>query len=89
MWGPIREETFSWFHRLLTGANTPHTTAKEGHENLAICMAIDCAAKTGSGDQGKRAKLCIPSVSGAWHRAVCHKSCWRLGGTSIACASSH
>ena len=47
MWGPIREETFSWFHRLLTGANTPHTTAKEGHENLAICMAIDCAAKTG------------------------------------------
>ena len=47
MWGPIREETFSWFHRLLTGAKTPHTTAKEGHENLAICMAIDYAAKTG------------------------------------------
>ncbi len=47
MWGPIRDETFSWFHRLLTGANTPHTTAKEGHENLAICMAIDFAAKTG------------------------------------------
>jgi len=47
MWGPIREETFSWFHRLLTGAKTPHTTAKEGHENLAICMAIDFAAKTG------------------------------------------
>lgn len=48
MWGPIREETFSWFHRLMTGAKTPHTTAKEGHENLAICMAIDLAAKTGS-----------------------------------------
>ena len=47
MWGPIREETFSWFHRLLTGAKTPHTTAKEGHENLAVCMAIDLAAKTG------------------------------------------
>ena len=47
MWGPIREETFSWFHRLVTGANTHHTTAKEGHENLAICMAIDYAAKTG------------------------------------------
>ena len=47
MWGPLREETFSWFHRLLTGAKTPHTTAKEGHENLAICMAIDYAAKTG------------------------------------------
>ena len=47
MWGPIREETFSWFHRLLTGAKTPHTTAKEGHENLAICLAIDLAAKTG------------------------------------------
>ena len=48
MWGPIREETFSWFHRLMTGAKTPHTTAKEGYENLAICMAIDLAAKTGS-----------------------------------------
>ena len=48
MWGPIREETFSWFRRLMTGAKTPHTTAKEGHENLAICMAIDLAAKTGS-----------------------------------------
>ena len=48
MWGPIREETFSWFHRLMTGAKTPHTTAKEGHENLAICLAIDLAAKTGS-----------------------------------------
>mgnify|MGYP003335638475 FL=1 len=48
MWGPIREETFSWFHRLMTGAKTPHTTAKEGHENLAICMAIDLASKTGS-----------------------------------------
>ena len=47
MWGPIREETFSWFHRLLTGADTPHTTAKEGHENLAVCMAIDFAAKSG------------------------------------------
>ena len=47
MWGPIREETFSWFHRLMTGAKTPHTTAKEGHENLAICLAIDLAAKTG------------------------------------------
>lgn len=48
MWGPIREETFSWFHRLMTGAKTPHTSAKEGHENLAICLAIDLAAKTGS-----------------------------------------
>ena len=48
MWGPIREETFSWFHRLMTGAKTPHTTAKEGHENLAICLAIDLAAKTGN-----------------------------------------
>ncbi len=47
MWGPIREETFSWFHRLITGAKTPHTTAREGHENLAICLAIDLAAKTG------------------------------------------
>ena len=46
MWGPIREETFSWFHRLMTGAKTPHTTAKEGHENLAICLAIDLAEKT-------------------------------------------
>ena len=36
------------FHRLMTGAKTPHTTAKEGHENLAICLAIDLAAKTGN-----------------------------------------
>ena len=48
MWGPIREETFSWFHRLITGDETPHTTALEGHENLALCMAIDLAAKKGS-----------------------------------------
>ena len=48
MWGPIREETFSWFHRLNTGAKTPHTSAQEGHENLALCLAIDHAAKTGS-----------------------------------------
>ncbi len=47
MWGPIREETFSWFQRLMTGAKTPHTTALEGHENLAICLAIDLAAKSG------------------------------------------
>ncbi|MBT5574996.1 MAG: Gfo/Idh/MocA family oxidoreductase [Alphaproteobacteria bacterium] len=47
MWGPIREETFSWFQRLQTGVPTPHTTAQEGHANLALCMAIDLAAKTG------------------------------------------
>lgn len=45
--GPVREETESWFQRLYRGAATPHTTAREGHDNLLLCMAIDLAAARG------------------------------------------
>jgi myo-inositol 2-dehydrogenase/D-chiro-inositol 1-dehydrogenase len=47
-WGPVREETNSWFQRLYVGQKTPHTTAREGHENLLLCMAIDLAAERGT-----------------------------------------
>jgi len=46
-WGPLREETNAWFQRLYVGLETPHTTAREGHENLLLCMAIDLAATRG------------------------------------------
>jgi len=46
-WGPLREETNAWFQRLYVGLETPHTTAREGHENLLLCMAIDLAAARG------------------------------------------
>ncbi|MBO6783062.1 MAG: Gfo/Idh/MocA family oxidoreductase [Alphaproteobacteria bacterium] len=46
-WGPLREETNAWFQRLHTGLDTPHTSAREGHENLLLCMAIDIAAARG------------------------------------------
>jgi myo-inositol 2-dehydrogenase/D-chiro-inositol 1-dehydrogenase len=52
-WGPVREETVSWFQRLYMGQATPHTTAREGHENLLLCLAIDLAAKRGE-------KLALP-----------------------------
>ena len=47
VWGPVREETNSWFQRLYMGQDTPHTTAAEGHQNLLLCMAIDLSAKRG------------------------------------------
>ncbi len=27
LWGPMREETMTWFHRLTNGVSTPHATA--------------------------------------------------------------
>jgi len=47
IWGPVREETNAWFQRLYMGADTPHTSAAEGHQNLLLCMAIDLSAKRG------------------------------------------
>jgi myo-inositol 2-dehydrogenase / D-chiro-inositol 1-dehydrogenase len=47
LWGPMREETTTWIHRLLTGAATPHATAAEAHRNLVLTMAMDLSARTG------------------------------------------
>lgn len=46
-WGPMREETMTWFNRLLTGQRTHHATAADGHRNLLITMAMDKSARTG------------------------------------------
>ena len=47
LWGPMREETMSWFSRLARGTKTPHATAAEGHSNLLLTMAMDMSARTG------------------------------------------
>ncbi len=47
LWGPMREETRSWFDRIHMDVPTPHATAKEAHENLMLCLAMDRSAKTG------------------------------------------
>ena len=47
LWGPMREETMSWFNRLTRGVPTPHATAAEGHRNLLLTMAMDLSAKRG------------------------------------------
>lgn len=46
LWGPMREETMTWFNRLTTGVQTPHATAAEGHRNLLLTMAMDLSART-------------------------------------------
>jgi predicted dehydrogenase len=46
-WGPMREETNSWFQRLYTGMRTPHATAAEGHRNLLLTMAMDLSSARG------------------------------------------
>jgi myo-inositol 2-dehydrogenase/D-chiro-inositol 1-dehydrogenase len=46
-WGPMREETMTWFNRVLTGRPTHHATAADGHRNLLITMAMDKSARTG------------------------------------------
>jgi len=43
----MREETNSWYQRLITGQSTPHATAKDGHRNLVLTMAMDASAFTG------------------------------------------
>ncbi|MBO6782654.1 MAG: Gfo/Idh/MocA family oxidoreductase [Alphaproteobacteria bacterium] len=47
LWGPMREETFSWYQRLYTGMETPHATAQDGHRNLLLTMAMDLSSKRG------------------------------------------
>ncbi|MDA0238697.1 MAG: Gfo/Idh/MocA family oxidoreductase [Proteobacteria bacterium] len=47
LWGPMREETNSWFQRIYSGRKTPHATAAEGHRNLMMTMAMDLSAKQG------------------------------------------
>lgn len=47
LWGPMREETNSWFQRIYNGKSTPHATAAEGHRNLILTMAMDLSAKKG------------------------------------------
>jgi len=60
-WGPVREETNSWFQRLYMGQETPHTTTREGHLNLLLCMAIDLSAKRGE-------KLVLPLETDDFYR---------------------
>ncbi len=45
LWGPMREETVSWFRRIYYDQKTPHATAEEGHANLVLCMAMDLSAQ--------------------------------------------
>lgn len=47
LWGPMREETHSWFTRLISGRHTPHATAADGHRNLLTTMAMDLSAAQG------------------------------------------
>jgi predicted dehydrogenase len=47
LWGPMREETMTWFSRLSIGTKTPHATAADGHRNLLLTMAMDLSARTG------------------------------------------
>ena len=47
LWGPMREETNSWYHRVSTGQATPHATAADGHRNLLLTMAMDLSARLG------------------------------------------
>jgi myo-inositol 2-dehydrogenase/D-chiro-inositol 1-dehydrogenase len=48
LWGPMREETLSWYNRLTTkGLRTPHATVADGHRNLMLTIAMDESARTG------------------------------------------
>ena len=47
IWGPMRDETNTWFTRVYTGMDTPHATAEDGHRNLVLTMAMDLSAARG------------------------------------------
>jgi len=47
VWGPVREETNTWFQRIYAGKWTPHATAEDGHRNLVLTMAADLSARRG------------------------------------------
>ena len=53
LWGPMRDETNTWFLRLHAGLETPHATAAEAHRNLLLTMSMDLSAATGE-------KLALP-----------------------------
>ena len=46
-WGPMREETNTWFTRIHCGIDTPHATAWDGHRNLVLTMAMGLSAERG------------------------------------------
>tara|TARA_Y100000590_G_scaffold402142_1_gene487610 strand:- start:9565 stop:10686 length:1122 start_codon:yes stop_codon:yes gene_type:complete len=45
LWGPMKDETFSWLQRVCLGKATPHTTAAEAHKNLMLTLSMDLSAK--------------------------------------------
>lgn len=47
LWGPMREETNTWFQRIYYGKDTLHATAEDGHRNLMMTMAMDLSARRG------------------------------------------
>ena len=47
IWGPMREETNSWFARVAMGLETPHAPAADGHRNAVLTMAFDLSARLG------------------------------------------
>ncbi len=47
LWGPMKEETISWFTRIMLGIETPHASAADGHRNLLLTMAMDRSARLG------------------------------------------
>jgi predicted dehydrogenase len=47
LWGPMREETNTWFQRIYNNKRTPHATAADGHRNLMMTMAMDLSARRG------------------------------------------
>lgn len=47
LWGPMREETNSWYARVGSGVKTHHATATDGHRNLMLTMAMDLSAERG------------------------------------------
>lgn len=48
LWGPMREETMTWFDRLAKGHATHHASAADGHRNLMLTMAMDLSARRGT-----------------------------------------
>ena len=47
-WGPIANETRSWFDHLVTGTPCCHTNVHEARQTLALTHAIEESAKTGT-----------------------------------------
>ncbi len=45
LWGPLKDETYSWLQRICLGLNTPHAQAEEAHQNLMLTLAMDLSAK--------------------------------------------